>query len=68
MAARTIMLSIKLLTLMRYGTVVFLNVSFVFLIVSELHPDLQPNLAEFRQHLVDSMADMAPLKVWQLQG
>jgi len=34
----------------------------------ELHPGLQSNLAEFRQHLVDSLADMAPLKVWQLQG
>jgi len=34
----------------------------------ELHPGLQPNLAEFRQHLIDNMADMAPLKVWQLQG
>jgi len=34
----------------------------------DLYPSLQSNLAEFRQHLVDSMADMAPLKVWQLQG
>jgi len=34
----------------------------------ELYPELQSNLAEFRQHLVDSTEDMAPLKVWQLQG
>jgi len=34
----------------------------------ELYPDLQSNLAEFRQHLIDSTADMAPLRVWQLQG
>jgi len=34
----------------------------------QLHPELQSNLVEFRQHLVDSTQDMAPLKVWQLQG
>ena len=34
----------------------------------QLHPELRSNLAEFRQHLVDSTLDMAPLKVWQLQG
>jgi hypothetical protein len=52
-----------------------LNAALMHVVVStwsfnfrELYPDLNKDLAEFRQHLVDSMGDMAPLKVWQLQG
>ena len=33
----------------------------------ELHPELSANLSAFQRQLVASSADMAPLKVWQLQ-
>ncbi|CAG2063105.1 unnamed protein product, partial [Timema podura] len=32
-----------------------------------LYPDLKEDLEVFRQHLLDSSSDMAPLKVWQVQ-
>ena len=34
----------------------------------ELHPDDTKNLEEFKQHLLESQMELAPLKVWQLQG
>lgn len=34
----------------------------------DLHPDLKGQLKELRKHLVESTNEMAPLKVWQLQG
>lgn len=34
----------------------------------DLHPDLEGQLKELRKHLVESTNEMAPLKVWQLQG
>lgn len=34
----------------------------------ELHPELQKELKEFRNHLLESATELAPLKVWQLQG
>lgn len=40
---------------------------FIFSTLKDLHPDLKKDLAEFRQHLVDSTSDLAPFKVWQLQ-
>lgn len=36
--------------------------------VRELYPSLEGQLKEFRKHLVESTNEMAPLKVWQLQG
>jgi len=32
------------------------------------HPELSKNLTEFQQHLKNSLEELAPLKVWQLQG
>ena len=32
------------------------------------HPELTKNLTEFQQHLKNSLEELAPLKVWQLQG
>lgn len=40
---------------------------FLFLF-RDLHPDLKEQLKELRKHLVESTNEMAPLKVWQLQG
>ena len=34
----------------------------------KLYPDLKENLEQFRAHLKESAHEMAPLKVWQLQG
>lgn len=42
------------------------GIDFVFL--SETCPDLKGQLKELRKHLVESTNEMAPLKVWQLQG
>lgn len=33
-----------------------------------LYPDLKEQLRELRKHLVESTNEMAPLKVWQMQG
>nr|CAD7428481.1 unnamed protein product [Timema monikensis] len=35
--------------------------------LGSLYPDLKEDLEVFRQHLLDSSSDMAPLKVWQVQ-
>ena len=34
----------------------------------KLYPELKDNLEQFRKHLKESAHEMAPLKVWQLQG
>ena len=34
----------------------------------KLYPDLKENLEQFRAHLKEGAHEMAPLKVWQLQG
>ncbi|XP_042638197.1 UDP-glucose:glycoprotein glucosyltransferase 1 [Orycteropus afer afer] len=41
---------------------------FFFGKLRDLHPDLKEQLKELRKHLVESTNEMAPLKVWQLQG
>ena len=43
---------------------------FVLLLVTlrTLHPELKEELRELRKHLVESTNEMAPLKVWQMQG
>lgn len=33
-----------------------------------LYPELKEQLKELRKHLVESTNEMAPLKVWQMQG
>lgn len=33
----------------------------------KLYPDVKADLDKFRQHLVDTSSEMAPLKVWQFQ-
>jgi len=35
--------------------------------VRTLYPDKLTNLSKFRQHLIDTNSDLAPLKAWQLQ-
>ena len=34
----------------------------------KLYPELKENLEQFRTHLKEGAHEMAPLKVWQLQG
>ena len=46
----------------------FFHVQLFIYLCRKLHPELKSNLAEFKQHLIDSTSDLAPLKVWQLQG
>lgn len=40
---------------------------FVFSKLKELHTELDKDLKEFRTHLLTSVNELAPLKVWQLQ-
>lgn len=40
----------------------------VFCPFRQSHPHLEEELKELRKHLVESTNEMAPLKVWQLQG
>ncbi|XP_071084353.1 UDP-glucose:glycoprotein glucosyltransferase 1-like isoform X2 [Haliotis cracherodii] len=40
---------------------------FIFNKLKKLHPELTDNLKEFRDHLIDSNVELAPLDVWQLQ-
>ena len=42
--------------------------SFLLPAVRKSHPELHVPLGELRKHLVESSDDMAPLKVWELQG
>lgn len=35
--------------------------------LKSLYPDMKENLEKFRQHLVESSSELAPLKVWQVQ-
>lgn len=37
-------------------------------IVRNMYPELKEQLQEMRKHLVESTNEMAPLKVWQMQG
>lgn len=39
-----------------------------FVFFRKLYPELNENLDQFRTHLKESAHEMAPLKVWQLQG
>lgn len=39
-----------------------------FVVVRNMYPDLKEKLQELRKHLVESTNEMAPLKVWQMQG
>ncbi|KAK2167514.1 hypothetical protein NP493_1257g00005 [Ridgeia piscesae] len=41
---------------------------FIFSTLKKQHPELSKNLTEFQQHLKNSLEELAPLKVWQLQG
>lgn len=41
---------------------------FVFFKYRTVHPELKEQLKELRKHLVESTNEMAPLKVWQMQG
>lgn len=33
-----------------------------------VYPELKEQLKELRNHLIESTNEMAPLKVWQMQG
>lgn len=37
-------------------------------VVRNMYPELKEQLQELRKHLVESTNEMAPLKVWQMQG
>lgn len=39
-----------------------------FIVVRNMYPELKEQLQELRKHLVESTNEMAPLKVWQMQG
>ncbi|KAI0213511.1 UDP-glucose:glycoprotein glucosyltransferase 2 [Lamellibrachia satsuma] len=41
---------------------------FIFSTLKKQHPELTQNLTEFQQHLIKGLGELAPLKVWQLQG
>ncbi|MGH0126989.1 UNVERIFIED_CONTAM: hypothetical protein FKN15_012302 [Acipenser sinensis] len=41
---------------------------FLFENLKKVHPDMKEELGELRKHLIESTNDMAPLKVWELQG
>ncbi|KAK7882501.1 hypothetical protein WMY93_028675 [Mugilogobius chulae] len=40
---------------------------FLFGTLKKTHPNLKEELGELRKHLLESMNDLAPLKVWELQ-
>lgn len=48
--------------------VAMMRFRFVFFFPRKSHPELQGPLGELRKHLLESSDDMAPLKVWELQG
>ncbi len=37
-------------------------------ICQDSYPELKEQLKELRKHLIESTNEMAPLKVWQMQG
>lgn len=41
---------------------------FFFFFPRKSHPELTEQLGELRRHLLESSNDMAPLKVWEMQG
>lgn len=53
-----------------YRTSLFMNNCFFvyFLFTRKSHPELKEQLGELRRHLLESGNDMAPLKVWEMQG
>lgn len=44
------------------------SVSYAVSLLRKSHPELQEELVELRKHLLESTNDMAPLKVWEMQG
>uniref|UniRef100_A0A8C3XW60 UDP-glucose ceramide glucosyltransferase-like 1 n=1 Tax=Chelydra serpentina TaxID=8475 RepID=A0A8C3XW60_CHESE len=40
---------------------------FLFGKLKQMYPDLKDNLKEFRKHLIESINNLEPLKVWELQ-
>lgn len=50
----------------QYGTALTLSVCRS--LTRTIYPELKEQLKELRKHLVESTNDMAPLKVWQMQG
>lgn len=42
--------------------------SFLFFTLRKSHPEIQEQLTDLRRHLLESTNDMAPLKVWEMQG
>lgn len=40
---------------------------FLFGTLKKAHPELKEELSELRKHLLESLNDLAPLKVWELQ-
>lgn len=53
-----------------YRTSLLMNICLFiyFLFNRKSHPDLTEELGELRRHLLESSNDMAPLKVWEMQG
>lgn len=45
-----------------------MNIFFYFLFTRKSHAELTEQLGELRRHLLESGNDMAPLKVWEMQG
>lgn len=41
---------------------------YFFFFTRKTHPELTDQLGELRRHLLESSTDMAPLKVWEMQG
>uniref|UniRef100_A0A671VY28 UDP-glucose glycoprotein glucosyltransferase 2 n=1 Tax=Sparus aurata TaxID=8175 RepID=A0A671VY28_SPAAU len=41
---------------------------FLFGTLKKSHPEIQEQLTDLRRHLLESTNDMAPLKVWEMQG
>lgn len=50
------------------GPVFLMNIFFNFLFTRKSHAELTEQLGELRRHLLESGNDMAPLKVWEMQG
>lgn len=50
------------------GPVFLMNIFFYFLFTRKSHAELTEQLGELRRHLLESGNDMAPLKVWEMQG
>lgn len=44
------------------------HILFLLPVPRKSHPEFQEQLAELRRHLLESTNDMAPLKIWEMQG